>query len=191
MGTKSCSRDTATAATIIHASTIGEGTDRLVRKALIAGISLDHQHVEDLAKSITMTGSIRHRVASHDNMEQLSNDQWIGLLKLVAELVCFDISKAKSFEKASGKLKQCKLSNFRKPSEATAQFTSLYTNARNNHGKEHMTAYIVTRGQFTLLTTKLPAEVEIEIQDYLATQKGINIPEMGWSDATDADDIIN
>ena len=131
-----------------------------------------------------MTGSIGHRVASHDDMEQLSNDQWIGLLKLVVELVCFDINKAKSFEKASGKLKQCKLSNFKKPSEAIAHFTSLYTNARNIHGKEYMTAY----ERFTLLTTKLPAEVEIEIQEYLATHKGINILEMEWSDA---DDIIN
>ena len=185
MGTKSCSKTTCTAAaaTIMHASTVGEGTDRLVRKALIAGIGLGHQRVEDLAKSITMTGSIGHCVASHahDDLEQLSNDQWIGLLKLVVELICFDINKAKSFE-------QCKLSNFKKPSEAIAQFTSLHmcTNARNIHGKEYMTAY----ERFTLLTTKLPAEapVEIEIQEYLATHKGINILEMEWSDA---DNIIN
>jgi hypothetical protein len=184
MGTKSCSNTTAAAATIMHASTIDEGTDRLVRKALIAGIGLDHQRVEDLAKSIAMTGSIGHRVASHDEMEQLSNDQWIGLLKLVMELVCFDINKAKSFERANGKLKQCKLSNFKKPSEAIAQFTSLYTNARNIHGKEYMTAY----ERFTLLTTKLPEGVEIEVQEYLATRKGINILEMEWNDA---DDIVN
>ena len=67
----------------MHASTIGEGTDRLVRKALIAGIGLDHQRVEDLAKSITTTESIG-RVASHDNTEQLSNDQWIDLLNLTS-----------------------------------------------------------------------------------------------------------
>ena len=75
MGTKSCSKNTAAAATIMHASAIDEGIDKLVRKALIAGIGLDHKRVEDLAKSISMTGSIGHRVASHDHMEQLLNDQ--------------------------------------------------------------------------------------------------------------------
>ena len=113
MGTKSCSNTTAAAATIIHAPTVDGRTDWLVRKARIARIGLDHQRVEDLAKNIAATGSIGHRVASHDEMEQISNDQWIGLLKLVVELVCFDINKAKSFEKTNGKLKQCKLSNFK------------------------------------------------------------------------------
>ena len=47
-----------------------------------------------------------------------------------------------------------------------------------------MTAY----ERFTLLTTKMPAEVEIEIQEYIATHKDINILEMEWDDA---DDIIN
>ena len=42
--------------------------------------------------------------------------------------------------------------------------------------------------RFTLLNTKLPEGVEIEIQEYLATRKGINILEMEWNDA---DDIIN
>ena len=102
----------------------------------------------------------------------------------MVELVCFDINKAKSFEEASGKLKQCELSNFKRLSEEVAQFTSLYTNARNIHDNEYMTAY----ERFTLRTTKLPAEVEIKIQDYLATHKGIIILEMEWGDA---DDIIN
>ena len=106
MGTKSCSNTTAVAATIIHASTVDEGTDRLVRKALIAGIDLDHQRVEDLAKNIVTTGSNGHRVASYDEMEQISNDQLIGLLKLVVELVCFEINKTKSFVKVNGKLDQ-------------------------------------------------------------------------------------
>ena len=85
----------------------------------------------------------------------------------MVELVCFDINKAKSFEKASGKLKQCNSSNFKKPPEANTQFTSLYTNARNIRGKECMMAY----ERFTLLTTKLPTEVEIEAQEFSPLSK--------------------
>ena len=92
----------------------------------------------------------------------------------MVELLCFDINRAKSFEIAKSKLGQCKLSNFTKPSEAIAQFTSLYTDARNIQEKEFMTPY----DRFALLITKLPAEVKIEIQDHLAIHKEMDILSM-------------
>ena len=183
MGTKACSRDTAAAATIIHAANISDGSDRLVRKALLAGIGLSNRRADKLAHSASLTGSVGHRTASHSDLQNMTNSQWIGLLKIVVELMCFDINRAKSFEIAKSKLGQCKLSNFTKPSEAIAQFSSLYTDARNIQGKEFMTPY----DRFALLITKLPTEVEIEIQDHLAIHKEIDILSMEWSEA---DDII-
>ena len=127
MGTKACSNTTAAAATIMHASNISNGSDRLVRKALLAGIGLSSQRTDELAQSASLTGSVGHRVASHSDLHNMANHQWIRFLKIVVELMCFDINRAKSFEVAKDKLEQCKLSNFKKPSEAIAQFTSFYT----------------------------------------------------------------
>jgi hypothetical protein len=181
MGTKACSNTTAAAATIMHASNISDGSDRLVRKALLAGIGLSSQRTDELAQSASLTGSVGHRIASHSDLHNIANHQWIGLLKIVVELMCFDINRAKSFEIARDKMEQCKLSNFTKPSEAMAQFTSMYTDARNIQGEDFMTSY----DRFTLLIAKLPTEVEIEIQDHLATHKGIDVLSMEWSEAED------
>ena len=55
MGTKACSNNTAAAATIMHASDISSGSDRLVRKALLAGIGLSSQRTDELAQSASLT----------------------------------------------------------------------------------------------------------------------------------------
>ena len=136
VGTKACSKTTAPAATIVHASNVSDGSDRLVQKALLAGIELDSQRTDKLAQSACFTGSVGHRAASHSGLQSMANHQWIGLLKIVVEVMCFDINRARSFEAAKDKLEQCKLSNFTKPSEAMAQFTLLYTNARDIQGKD-------------------------------------------------------
>ena len=80
MGTKACSNNTAAAATIMHAFNISSGSDRLVRKALLAGIGLSSQRTDELAQSASLTESVGHRVASHSDLQNMANHQWIGLL---------------------------------------------------------------------------------------------------------------
>ena len=66
MGTKACSKSTTAATTIMLASNMSSGSDRLVRKALLAGIGLSSQRTNELAQSASLAGSgVSHRTVTY------------------------------------------------------------------------------------------------------------------------------
>ena len=126
MGTKDCSPETAAAATMLHASHISLGSKLRISQALLAGIGLNEDDMEKQAAITANTGRLPDRTASLQQMQALKNGDWMGLLGLAVEAMCFDENKPKSFEQKRLELHRADLSAFNRCSEALAHIMQLH-----------------------------------------------------------------
>ena len=115
-GIKECSTHTAAAATMIHVA---------VRQSLVVGIGLTCKAKENIASVATATGKLPVHLLLYNQLAELRNCEWTDILSIVVALLCFDPNKEQRFEKARTALKESKLDNFTKPSEALAHVSKL------------------------------------------------------------------
>ena len=176
MGTKDCSPETAAAATMLHASHTSQGAKLRISQALQAGIGLTAIEMEEQTTIAAKTGKLTDRKASHCDMHNLENGDWVGLLGLAVEFMCFDDNKPRSFEEKRMDLFKADLSGFSRCSEAMAHINQLHQAASTAYGKDFITMYDLLE----LIKNKLRPEVRYEINDSIATDKTINIMDLTW-----------
>ena len=176
MGTKDCSPETAAAATMLHASYTSQGSKLRISQALQAGIGLTDIKMEEQATIAAKTGKITDRKASLTDMQDLENGDWMGLLGLAVEFMCFDENKPRSFEEKRLALLNADLSGFNRCSEAMAHIMQLHQAATTAYGKDFITMYDLLE----LIKNKLKPEVRYEINDSIATDKTIDLMDLDW-----------
>ena len=163
-GIKGCPTHTAAAATMVHAAAFSQGYSLQVRQSLVVGIGLTSKEKEDNASTVAATGKLPVRLLLYNQLEELRNDEWSDLLSIVVALLCFDLNRERQFEKARTALKEARLDNFIKASEALAHVSKLLQDANTAFGKEFITNYDL----FQMVRKKLPREVRFEIDSILA-----------------------
>ena len=175
-GIKGCSKYTAAAATLLHASLVSDGFNLQIRQCLKAGIGLSDRDKDLMAHNASMTGKLTHRDASYGDLENLQENEWVGLLSIAVEYLCFDPNKEKSFERERRALCGAKLTNFNKSSEALAHIRTLHQAATTAFGSDFMTYYDL----FKLTKDKLSKEIQFEINEITATGKAADALDCDW-----------
>ena len=148
---------------MIHAAAASQGLDLQICQSLIAGIGLTSGEKEALASSAAATGRLPVRLLLYNQLEELRNHEWIGLLHIVVAITCYDPNKEQQFERARSVLVTASLGNFKKPSEALAHISRLLQDANTAFGRECMTYYDL----FILVKVKLCREIQYEIDGLL------------------------
>ena len=128
------------------------------------------------AHNVSMTGKITHTNASYGDLESLQENEWVGLLSIAVEYLCFDPNKEKSFEKERRALRDAKLTNFNKSSEALAHIWALHQAATTAFGSEFMTYYDL----FGLTKSKLSKEIQFEIDEITTKSNTTDAMNCDW-----------
>ena len=112
------------------------------------------------------TGKLSRREASLEDIRNMSNGDWIGLLGLSVAIMCYDENKEASFEIKRQELLAADLSNFNRCSEALAHILQLLQAATTTYGSPFMTNYDL----FNLVKRKMNVKVQHDISDITATR---------------------
>ena len=176
MGLKDCSPDTAAAITMLHASKASQGFKLRINQALQASIGLDQDQIQTQANAIATTGRLPDRVASTKELDLITNGDWMGLLCVTVELLCFDANKPQTFERKRQELLTADLQQFSRCSEALAHILQLYQSATTAYGSEFVTMYDLLQ----LIISKLKCEIQYEINEVIATDKTLDLIGMDW-----------
>jgi hypothetical protein len=80
--------------------------------------------MEEQAAIAAKTGRLPDRKATHAQARALDNGDWMGLLGLAVEYMCFDSNKSRSFEEKRMALITADLAQFNRCSEALAHSLS-------------------------------------------------------------------
>ena len=161
---------------MIDAVSLSEWFDLRIRQTLIVGIGLDSRGKEQIASTAAPAGRLPTRVLLYNQLEELRNEEWTGLLSIAVAILCFDPNREQQFEKARKDLNDSDLSSFKKPSEALAHIFALHQRAVTAFGKDFMTMYDL----FTLVKSKLHQDVLQEVDELMVTSKAINQLDCDW-----------
>ena len=143
---------------MLHASKASQGFKLRVSQALQAGIGLKRDQTQAQANAIARTGRLLDdRMASTKQLDMMANGDWMGLLCLTMELLCYDENKPRTFETRRQEFFFADLQQFDRCSnlEALAHTLQLYQAATTAYGSDFMTMYDLLK----LVISKLKCEV--------------------------------
>jgi hypothetical protein len=175
---KGCTTQTAVAATMYQASRASKGSHLRVNQSLLAGIGSSGAEIEEMSSRAEATGKLSRREASLEDIRNMSNGDWIGLLGLSVAIMCYDENKEASFEIKRQELLIADLSSFNRCSEALAHILQLLQAATTAYGSPFMTNYDL----FNLVKRKMNVKVQHEINDITATWKDLDLRKIEWYD---------
>ena len=121
---------------MLHASKTSHGFNLRVNQVLQAGIGLKPEQMQAQATVTARTGHLPDRVASTGQLDLITNGDWMGLLGLAVELLCYDENKPRTFENKRQELLSADLQQFGRSSEALAHALQLYQAATTAYGSE-------------------------------------------------------
>lgn len=181
MGIKKCSHATAAAATMLHASRVSQGFNLRVCQSLQAGIGLSEEAMAAAISTAKRTGKLPDRIATHKQLDSLTNGDWMDLLHLTVSHLCFDENKELAYETRKKDLINADLSPFLRCSEALVHILQLHQAATTAYGSEFTTMYDL----FNLIRGKLNFEVQHEINEIIATNKTTDLMTISWRQMED------
>ena len=159
MGTKECSPEVAAAVTLLHASHSSQRFKLRISQALQAGIGLNEAEMEEQAAIAAKTGQLTDRKATHTQAQALDNGDWMGLLGLAVEYMCFASNKSQSFDEKRMALITADLAPFNRCSEALAHMLKLHQAAVTAFGSDFIPMY----NMLTLIKKKLQLPVQYAV----------------------------
>ena len=145
-------------------------------QALQAGIGQTTIEMEEQTTIAAKTGKLTDRKSSLSDMHELENGDWMGLLGLAVEFMCFDDKKHRSFKEKRLDLLKADLSRFSRCSEAMVHIKQLHQAVTTAYGKE----FIMMYDMLELVKNKLRPEVRHEINESIATDKTVNVMDLTW-----------